>query len=449
MKISPMIGNVCQDSSSFFNLYPILDRSPPLRLRYPPMKDHRRAFITELQEHYRSPVRDPLWKHIYVSPGIEALYHSSEMQELSRIRQLGPTHLLYPGAVHTRLNHSLGVYHLARLMMLTLLQEDSLDGCTPEGVRAFLAAALLHDLGHFPYTHSLKGLPLGEHEQLGAEIILESRNLRSILSDQVNTDSSLVAAIIDTSMPSPNPEIERYRALLSGPLDPDKLDYLNRDAYFCGVPYGIQDVDYIISKLRWDTGLDRPALDYAGLGALENLIFSKYLMYRYVYWHRTVRSATAMVKRGLYRGLMEGVIQPEELYRVDDHSLLSVCREKRFPPFRLIEEVQQRRLYRCIQEIPFRPEDPEHLRLEELSYRTRREEELTPKGIQDGVIIDIPEPISFEIDLPLLIPEDEAAPAHVFTPEVVRTMEQGLRMIRVFIREELHTRSSTIRLTGV
>ena len=413
------------------------------------MKDHRRRLIEELQDQYHIPVRDPLWKHMYLSPGIEALYHSREMQELSRIRQLGPTHLLYPGAVHTRLNHSLGVYHLARLMILTLLQENSLPGCTFEGIRAFLAASLLHDLGHFPYTHSLKGLPLGEHEQLGAEMILESSDLKTILADHIGTDPAMAAAIIDTTAPADTEEIARYRALLSGPLDPDKLDYLNRDAYFCGVPYGTQDVDYIISKLRWHDASDRPAMDYAGLGALENLVFSKYLMYRYVYWHRTVRSATAMVKRAVYLGLNAQAIRPEQLYRVDDTSLITLCSSREYQPFRLVEEVQQRRLYRCIQEIPFQPEHPEHQKLEDLSYRSSLEEELSVKGVPDGVIIDIPEPISFEIDLPLVIPKHEAAPSHVFTPEVVHSMEQGLRMIRVFVRDELEDSLRDVQLPEV
>ncbi len=400
------------------------------------IKQSQRAVIEELLFTYQTPVRDPLWKHIYISPGIEALLHTSEMQELSQIKQLGPTHLVYPGAVHTRLNHSLGVFHLARQIIISLLKSGSLDFCTAEGVRAFLAASLLHDLGHFPYTHSLKELPLKDHERLGGEIIGESRELRQIITDGVGTEPDMVQAIIDQGIETGDREIMVYRSLLSGPLDPDKLDYLNRDAYFCGVPYGIQDIDYIISKLYWSEKDMKPGIDISGIGALENLIFSKYLMYRYVYWHRSVRAAAAMVKRALFSGLTDGVISPEDLYRVHDDSLLSLCRSRDYKPFSLIDDVQQNRLYRCRSEIPFNPDNPEHKKLEDLSYRVTREKELSLGRDADDIIIDVPERISFELNIPMKSHQAVSSPIHIFTPAVVASMEQGLRMIRVFTHPE-------------
>ncbi len=401
------------------------------------MNQIQRAVTEELISSYTVPVRDPLWKHIYISKGMEALLHCPQMTELAGIRQLGPTHLLYPGAVHTRLSHSLGVFHLARQMLISLLQTGSLSGCTPEGVRAFLTASLLHDLGHFPYTHSLKGLPLKDHEQLGSEIISSSRELSRVISESMHTDPAMVCAVIDEGIETSDPEIMIYRSLLSGPLDPDKLDYLNRDAYFCGVPYGIQDIDYIISKLHWSQEHMKPGMETSGLGALENLIFSKYLMYRYVYWHRTVRSATAMVKHALFSGLSEGIIAPEDLYYFNDESFLRLCSSRSYPPFSLVEQVRQNRLYQCSMEIPFDSSSPEHLRLLDLPYRLQREQELSCGSEIPRVIIDIPEGISLECNIPLISSRKAAEPVHILTPEVIDSMQRSLRIIRVFVSPDM------------
>ncbi len=120
--------------------------------------------IQHLDQDYTEPIRDPLWKHIYLSPQMMAVVASEPFQKLYRIKQLGITHLVYPGATHTRFVHSLGVFHLAKRMLRGLLSSEHAPTLSLEGVKAFLCAALLHDIGHFPFTHSLKELPLREHE---------------------------------------------------------------------------------------------------------------------------------------------------------------------------------------------------------------------------------------------------------------------------------------------
>ncbi len=419
----------------FSRVCQILDTLPPSRYYEEVMAHTNRKIISRLELASSSPVRDPLWKHIYLEPGYERILHSTEMQVLSGIRQLGPAHLLYPGAVHTRLSHSIGVYHLARAVITTLLKQDGFTTCTFEGVKAFLTASLLHDLGHFPYAHSLKELPVKDHEVLAGEIITSSRELRDIISQEIGTDPEMVADIIDESRSSENREVQTYRSLLSGPLDPDKLDYLNRDAYFCGVPYGVQDVDYIISKLCWVPEDGLPGIESSGLGALENLLFSKYLMYRYVYWHKTVRSATAMVKQALFEALKEGAISPEDLYQLDDPSFFHLAEDIHIPSAHLITDVRARRLHRCIAEVPFRPDHPAHRNLLDLENRMRMQQSF-PCG---SVIIDIPEPITLKLSIPLRTPPGEPLPSHIFTAEVVSSMERSLRTVRVFTdpREEV------------
>ncbi len=408
---------------------------------------HRERVQTYLDRDFTEPIRDPLWNNIYLSPGLKKITHAGPFQELSAIRQLGPTYHVYPGATHTRLNHSLGVCHVARRMLGNLIRYPECPDLTLEGVKAFLSACLLHDLGHFPYAHSLKELPLKDHEILTGEIVL-SEPLRTILKEEVKTDSAAVAAIVDTSLETSDPEVLFFRNILSGVLDPDKMDYLNRDAYFCGVPYGIQDTEFVITKIR--PHLNGLALTEQGLPAVENILFSKYLMYRTVYWHKVVRIATAMIKKALFFGLQDECIKPEELYGLTDQTFSARFGREEFPYHRLIRGVAERRLYKSIWEEDFNPENPGHEALLNLSARFTQEariaELLRERGIEvrpEEIIIDIPENISFEISLPILTERGEmpfSGSSSVFTPPVVQSFTRSLRKLRLFVAPHLVSR---------
>ena len=158
-----------------------------------------------LDTSFYHPVRDPVWGSIMLSDGFKSLVSSPVLQKMNRIRQLGPTYLVYPGAVHTRFIHSLGVYHIGYRMIRRLLTFDSCPTVTVQDVNAFLAACLLHDLGHFPYTHSLKELPLKKHEALTGEYIL-AEPLASLIKDALEIDPAIPAAIVDTTMESTDAE---------------------------------------------------------------------------------------------------------------------------------------------------------------------------------------------------------------------------------------------------
>ena len=265
------------------------------------MANHK-AILLHLHEEYTEPIRDPIWKNIGLSEPLKRILSHERVQKLARIKQLGPTYLVYPGATHTRLNHSLGVFHLAKRIVEALLSFSACRDLSLEGVKAFLCASLLHDLGHFPYAHSLKELALTEHETLTGDIVL-SRDLSGIIKERLRVDPKTVAAIVDLNRPCPEDgELPFFRNLLSGVLDPDKLDYLTRDAFFCGIPYGVQDIDFIINRIKPHPARGI-ALDPQGLPAIENILFSKYLMYKSVYWHKTVRVATAMIKKAIILGL--------------------------------------------------------------------------------------------------------------------------------------------------
>ena len=397
----------------------------------------KEKILRHLNNEYTEPVRDPLWQNIFLSPGFKKLVSLEPFQHLAGIKQLGPSYHVYPGATHTRLSHSLGVFHISKRIISRLVSHPDCLSLSEEGVKSFLCASLLHDLGHFPYAHSLKELPLKDHEVLTGELIL-SEPLKSCIDNEVGGSSWKTAAIVNLEMDDQgNAEVRFFRNILSGVLDPDKLDYLNRDAFFCGVPYGIQDTDFAISKIvPASSGI---GISSQGITAVENILFSKYLMYKTVYWHKTVRIATAMIKKAVITGLLDGSIANEDLYGLDDNRFFSRYTEAFHPVMKLIDMVNDRRLYKCVYETPFQPENKLHSDLTDLEYRLDYEKQKTRELGCSDLIIDIPEPISFEINLPVIdggrvssyIDSDS-----VFSGPVVRGFTRSLRKVRLYVPED-------------
>jgi len=405
---------------------------------------------------FTEPVRHPLCRNIFLSPGLEALAASPPFAKLGRIRQLGPAHLVYPGATHTRRAHSLGVFHLAKRLVGALAARGGLEFATREGLYSYFVAALCHDLGHFPYAHSLKELPLAEHESLTGKLLV-AEPLRS-LAGRAGADPEAAAAIVDASLPdSGDREIRFFRGLLSGVLDPDKLDYLNRDAFYCGVPYGLQDTDFVLQRVVAGPD-DRLAVDERGIMAVEGILFAKYLMYRSVYWHRGVRAATAMIKKALLLAARSGELAYEELYGLDDDGLYARLRSmegsggRARAPCALAGAVFEGRLYHTILDVPVDADDARHARLADLDARLRLEEELAIAGGSAlgpaGVVVDLPEPISFETELPVLV-EGRCLPfgrsPTVFSPPLVAGFAAALRRVRVFCAEPSDAMSRAAR----
>ncbi|MDR2447492.1 MAG: HD domain-containing protein [Treponema sp.] len=417
----------------------------------------RTSIYEALNRAFTSPIRDSLWGHVYLTPALEAVVRSAPFMRLHRIFQLGPVYCVYPGATHTRAAHSIGVFHLARRLIHALAEQGADEWLTPAGVRSFLAATLLHDAGHFPYTHSLKELPLESHEALTGKIILSSP-IKDLVA-RSGADPYFAAAVVDAGLDAKSKagssadcgadcgedkELIFYRKLLSGCLDPDKLDYLNRDARYAGVPYGAQDVDFIFSRLRpdRDRGVD---IDSKGIPGVESVLFSKYLMYKTVYWHRSVRSATAMIKKALVAALEKRVIAKEELYDLDDQGLFSLmsARSRMAPILSLGDKVKNGCLYETIAEIPF--DEYEHsgsADYMDIAKRSASEERLAEAlgkatGVSiaaDEIIIDVPEPISFETGLYVT---DEHCPfsksSALVNEETIRSFKKKLRIQRIFL----------------
>lgn len=404
------------------------------------------ALLHSLVHHYDVVVRDPVWGDIHMDAPLHALFQSKTFMVLDRIRQLGPVALVYPGATHTRKAHSLGVYHIARRMVIALVEKGELACATRAGLKAFLVAALCHDIGHFPYAHSFKDLPLAHHEAIGGAMVLEPP-LSEMIS-RCGADPQQVAAIIDPDRPLPDDgETRLYRSFLSGVLDPDKIDYLTRDAFYCGVPYGVQDADYIMRRLMVHD--DRLAIDSKGEMSIEALLFAKYQMYRAVYWHPQVRAATAMVRKAVYLGLAEGVLQPASLYGLDDASFGRLVARDDFRPFRLIREAEEKQLYRLALERRFDETNPVHNDFLDITKRIEAEAALAQAAGLDelDLVIDIPERIKLETDLMVRTNshfEPFTARSSLFNATSVASVAGALRTIRVFARMHAHAETADV-----
>ena len=268
-------------------------------------------------------VRDPLWDTIHLDPTALRIVDTGEFQRLRYIRQLGLTHLVYPGATHTRFDHALGVYHLTRTALRRLRERGGVPPEAWEGEELVPYAALLHDIGHYAFSHALEELETDQvpahHEEISRRFFA-SPALRDALAPLGLTAPDRLHEIIrgDSDMP--------LRGLVSGSLDLDKMEYLRRDARFCGVPYGEVDVSRLLEGLallpdpeteRYEVGVHEKAI-----AALESLLFAKYQMFRNVYWHHTVRAATALYKRIVEESVRAGLVDPDELVGPTDEELI-------------------------------------------------------------------------------------------------------------------------------
>ncbi|HEV2150109.1 MAG TPA: HD domain-containing protein [Longimicrobiaceae bacterium] len=270
-------------------------------------------------------VRDPLWNTIRLDRVAVRVIDTPGFQRLRHIRQLGLAYLVYPGATHTRFDHALGVYHLARRTLSLLAERGELDRVDPAECRVVPYAALLHDIGHYPFSHAVEELDErrvpGRHEEHTGHF-LAAAEIRDALAEVAPGAPARIEALIRGVSGSP------LQGLVSGSLDLDKIEYLRRDAMFCGVPYGEVDVDRLINALVLlrdpESGRLEVGIHEKGSSALESLLFAKYQMFRNVYWHHAVRAATVLYKRLVQDAVDAGVIRPAELVGKSDEQFLAL-----------------------------------------------------------------------------------------------------------------------------
>jgi HD superfamily phosphohydrolase len=312
-------------------------------------------------------IRIPIWGHIPLSAPLKKILAHPSFLRLKGIRQLSFAQQVYPGANHTRFEHSIGVYHLMKMILqrmvsnpLALELQDERLQFDDETCRTLLATCLLHDIGHYPHAHVLEeiapagtvGAVFAHHESLTGQFLNEehhgSPSIAAILHDDWMVDPETVTEIIAGKT------AHRLGKLVSGTLDPDKMDYLMRDAHHCNIPYGSIDIERLIESFVPDPERERFAITEKGIAPLESLLFAKYMMMRNVYWHHTSRTFSAMLRRLLQDIADEDALQAASLrelfyFNSDDRVLFELERAIRplgLPAAELLDAIQERRVYK-------------------------------------------------------------------------------------------------------
>lgn len=230
------------------------------------------------------------------------------VQRLRRVKQLGFSYLVYPGANHSRFEHSIGTLYLAS----SLAESLNLSKEEKEIVRI---AALLHDIGHGPFSHVSENILGYSHEDLTVKVIK-----KSVIAD-ILREKFQVKEITDVIKGK-----GILGQMLSSELDVDKMDYLLRDSYYTGVAYGIIDIERLISSMRIEKNI---VLDKKGVQAAESTLLARYFMYPTVYQHHTTRIANAMFGKALKKLVSDGIIDPKKIYRYDDIDIVAICRKQK------------------------------------------------------------------------------------------------------------------------
>ena len=431
-------------------------------------------------------LRIPIWGHIPLSLAARKIIEHPDFVRLQKIRQLGWVYYVFPGASHTRFEHSIGAYHLSVLMLQRLVLnpvnwDSGVPKITPEEARVFLAASLLHDIGHYPFAHLVDRLSAINHQPSTINHCFESHedraksyilngSISSVLADDWDVGPEGVANAIINPMDAGLPG-----RMLSGILDPDKMDYLMRDAWACAVPYGNIDTDRLIESIVLDTERRRLGITEKGVAPLESLVFAKYMMFRHIYWHHAVRIAVAMFTRFVQDGLEAETIEPSSFYRLPDDALVEELAAKadRIPSGELMMSLKNRSLYKraftlypeqAAGEEEFTIPGPELEKVRELYWRPdiRKKKEIEicrliskAEGINlagHEVLLDIPRVVTvFDVDdfreLRVLVSsqsggEDRFVPFDSYgftqlTADFVQEFERFSRRVQVICRPDL------------
>lgn len=324
-------------------------------------------------------IRDSIHGDLHLTDFELKIIDTVEMQRLRRIKQLGFTNLVYPGANHTRFEHSIGTLFLANKIATRL----NLDN---EIIELLRICGLLHDIGHSPFSHVSERALKHDHETVTKNIIKDS-SITDILNEKF--DPKLVTSIIDGKT--------KYGKIISGDLDVDRMDYLARDSYYTGVAYGVIDTERLLYSLTYcDNAL---VLSSKGVQAAESTLLARYFMYPTVYQHHTTRIVNSMFRVSLSRLIKDKVVVEKELQYLDDGDLINITRNTKGLPQKTMKNIDTRRLYKKTDIIPLIDfENPEKIVNMNKKYLTEAEEEIANKldVPPEEVIIDMPEELSFK-----------------------------------------------------
>ena len=396
-------------------------------------------------------IRDPLWNNITLDPLALRLVDTRAFQRLRYVRQLGLAYLVYPGATHSRFEHALGAYHLAGRTLALLERGPEWDALAGDA-SVVATAALLHDIGHYPFSHALEEIGAPHHEDVASAVLLRG-DVAAVLRREVAPDApERIVELIRGRSASP------LQGLISGSLDLDKVEYLKRDALMCGVPYGEIDVDRLIHSLTPvpDPTTGRLTIGVAekGLSALESLLFAKYQMYRNVYWHHAVRSATAMYKRLVVDAIGVGALQTADLASFSDESLLHRLEER--APSALLRGLRERHLHKRAFECPSAdlPDDAAEWIAADRTLVMAAEDQIAREvGLDPGeVLLDYPTKTQMlDLDLPVLRRNGEVRrltgeglEGAINLPVLSNQLYRSARWLRVFVARPVELKKRAV-----
>ncbi len=302
-------------------------------------------------------IHDAVHGSIKVEEPLLSLLETPEVQRMSNIRQLGLNYLVFPGANHTRLEHSLGVSHLAGIIGKNLNLKD-------DEIILLRIAGLLHDIGHAPFSHTLENYIIDKtgknHMEIGNEIIkgkldivakdfMERKRIDEILNES-GIDVSTITNIIYSKHNYPQSTLfqeekdEKFylKSIISGDLDADQLDYLMRDSHYTGVGYGVIDLPRILNTMMLRKNMI--VYDKKGIEALESVIVARALMYSSVYFHKTARIAETMLLRAVEHANMD----PLDIIKMNDSELVSALMERNGYPREIALRIKYRKLFKKV-----------------------------------------------------------------------------------------------------
>lgn len=301
-----------------------------------------------------------------------------QIQRLRRVKQLGFISLIYPGANHSRFEHSIGTMHLGSKLAEQL--ELSLDD--QELVRI---AGLLHDIGHGPLSHVSEAVLDVPHEK-ATEYLIKNSALRDKLSEKFKPTE--ITEIINGN--------GKLGPIISGELDVDRMDYLVRDSHYTGVAYGVIDIERIINNLKLEKEL---ILDFKGIQAAEAALAARYQMYPSVYQHHTTRIINAMFRRCLRHMIEKEEINKKQMCYFDDVDMISLCRNSEGFSKDIINRIENRNLLKIAKSIQINEfEHPEYIFNIDKKELRKAEEEISEHYNIDKkyVILSLPEYPKFD-----------------------------------------------------
>ncbi|BAD84729.1 metal-dependent phosphohydrolase, HD superfamily [Thermococcus kodakarensis KOD1] len=327
-------------------------------------------------------IHDGIHGSMKVSGVILDLVKTPEFQRLRQIKQLGLAYLVYPGANHSRFEHSLGAWHLAKR-----LSEEV--GLPKEESELLQVGALLHDIGHGPLSHTFEGIykhyvKERDHMRLGQDIILGNINITGDedggripeILEKHGIDPKAVADIILGRSEKPY-----LGQMLHGGVDVDQLDYLVRDAHYTGVAHGIIDLERLLKVMKIHDG--QLVVDEKGIEAVEGMMVARALMYSRVYFHHTVKIAEGMLTRALEFALDEGHLW--DFWRMTDCRVLVELEDLEGLPAELTKRVLHRKLYKAAVLITAEELSTEEKRELLNAYRNVKKRQEIERNLADAV----------------------------------------------------------------